>query len=789
MSDEVGSLGVGSLDIWCPDKRRHEFPHWEPFQGHETPFSAMAHLLRIWPGKERAYEASEEEAHLRIMQLISGYPLIREGRRPLDEPLNQDAQLSFHLSSFLDKIFPLGENGTTLHSLPTCILHHDLNFAARGNRRNRNYSQIFHYLMRSIRNGCTFGAKQKKKEFSPENLHEDEIKFITEVRSQIGSSYWPTKDEGGKLLWNDFERGGHVFFNADEGRKKGRNFLIHGVRFAKIQYWLRRWGTPEMEKQEDERWMSPNVSHKMVIGASSMLEASLSALRTKILEHKRAGSIVVDGGGQLRYISTDSKEEEKTFIRDALLNSLLLPNILSHPYHTIIERAANDYLELLTKPKSKPFLKRLGIDEEKFEGMKNESGKANSKFWNYFVGREGMKHFLPLLRYSDTEDLERGRFLWEENTNQTPQQCHECCLCNQKKGRPSGKPANILKKGIEFVCFFHFFVFEIGNLFQTRQKGNLALVDGTNIVNFGSKTTVNHLVMFDGNGIGSIFTKFNSVDERELIPHVDKETAKLASSLYEEISLPKVTGRSDPNKEAREKLIHFRHSLIIGMQRKAQIHNSTWWTAFHETLVENGIKNLIPWIIAGDDVMLVNESRDLDDEQIWGWLTAFIDRIVSRMPNGYPISLAGAVVSRDGHTITSAYEEAKKLEKLAGYAWKERYMQQIMQKYGDDAEFSTAMKNYLDGLKKINFTQEASSMDAKQELDKILEREWAKTYGQQSDVYLHFSKISKLAAFKLNHPGDVEQAIMWLEKHPQFYVKHENNLHSLFLTNSLNQMD
>ncbi len=648
MPDEDDERGVGSLDIWCPDKRRHEVPHWVPFQGHETPFSAMAHLLRIWPGKERAYEASEEEAHLRIMQLISGYPLIREGRRPLDEPLNQDAQLSFHLSSFLDKIYPIGENETTLHSLPTCILHHDLNFDASGPQRTRNYYQIFHYLMMSIRKGCTFGidlAEENRKEFSPKKLHEDEIKFITEVRSQIASKYWPTMDKEGKLFWKVFDRGAHMFFNADEGRKKGRNFLIHGVRFAHIQKWILKWGTPEFKTPEDERCLHPNVSHKMIIGASSMLEASLSALRTKILEHRRAGSIVVDGGGQLRYISTVSKDEEKTFIQDVVLDSLLMPNILSHPYHTIIERAANDYLTLLTKPKSKPFLDRLGLDEETFKGMKNESGKANSKFWNYFVGREGLKHFLPPLRYSDKEDLENGKFLWEKKKNHLPQQCLECCLCNEKKGKLSSKPANIIGKGIEFVCFFHFFLFEIGNLFQTRQKGNLSLVDGTNVVNFGPQTTVNHLVMFDGNGIGSIFTKFNSADERDLMPYFDdEEKAKLASSLYKEIKLPKVEGEIDPNRKKREKLIYFRHDLIIRMQRKAQIHNSTWWTAFHETLVENGISNLIPWIIAGDDVMLANESSDLDDEKIWGWLTAFIDRIVKRMPNGYPISLAGAVV-------------------------------------------------------------------------------------------------------------------------------------------------
>ena len=339
------------------------------------------------------------------------------------------------------------------------------------------------------------------------------------------------------------------------------------------------------------------------------------------------------------------------------------------------------------------------------------------------------------------------------------------------------------------MCFFHFFLFEIGNLFQTRQKGNLSLVDGTNVVNFGSETTVNHLVMFDGNGIGSIFTKFNSADERELMPHVDERTAKLASYLYEEIQLPEVKGKSDPNRERREKLINFRHSLIIRMQRKAQIHNSTWWIAFHETLVENGISNLIPWIIAGDDVMLANESSELDDEQIWAWLTAFIDRIVDRMPNGYPISLAGAVVSRDEQTITSTYEEAKKLEKLAGYAWKQRYMQQIMQKYGHDAKFSTALNTYPEALNSINSTDDASSVAAKQELENTLEQAWAKKYGHQGDVYLHFSKIPKLATYNFNHPHDVEQAIVWLEKHPQFYVKHENNLHSLFLTSSLNQMD
>ena len=112
-----------------------------------------------------------------------------------------------------------------------------------------------------------------------------------------------------------------------------------------------------------------------------------------------------------------------------------------------------------------------------------------------------------------------------------------------------------------------------------------------------------------------------------------------------------------------------------------------------------------------------------------------------------------------------------------------------MQKYGHDAIFSKALNDYREALNSINFTDDASSVAAKQELENTLEQEWAKKYGHRADVYLHFSKIPKLATYNFNHPHDVEQAIVWLEKHPHFYVKHENNLHSLFLTSSLNQMD
>ena len=132
--------------------------------------------------------------------------MIREGKRPLDEPLNPDAQLSFTLAGFFDKILPIINETSDWHSLATLVLHNDLIFeqvVEDGNRQN-NYHQLQHSIMRCIREGSTFG--EDATQYSLTSLHTDEIRFLTEAHSQHErvTKYWPnmkdSEEEDGKLI-------------------------------------------------------------------------------------------------------------------------------------------------------------------------------------------------------------------------------------------------------------------------------------------------------------------------------------------------------------------------------------------------------------------------------------------------------------------------------------------------------------------------------------------------------------------------------------------------------------
>ena len=244
----MANLG-GSINAWCPSKSRHPMVNWDVCQGHQTPFSAMTHLLRIWPGRKRTYECTEEERHKRIMELVSGYPLIKEGKRPLDEPLTKDAQLSFALTSFFDQIFQNTEDRASWHSMTTYFLHLDLNFS-QSDERQENFAKIQACIVRCIREHSTYGDLANN--YSKTFLHPDEIDFLTEAHSQHTDSrhYWPEMSEGA-LMWPTIASAPKFFVN-EENSRQNRNFLPHTVRFGKIQDWLEDWGLPEIGKESEK---------------------------------------------------------------------------------------------------------------------------------------------------------------------------------------------------------------------------------------------------------------------------------------------------------------------------------------------------------------------------------------------------------------------------------------------------------------------------------------------------------------------------------------------------------
>ena len=717
----MANLG-GSINAWCPSKSRHPMVNWDVCQGHQTPFSAMTHLLRIWPGRKRTYECTEEERHKRIMELVSGYPLIKEGKRPLDEPLTKDAQLSFALTSFFDQIFQNTEDRASWHSMTTYFLHLDLNFS-QSDERQENFPKIQACIVRCIREHSTYGDLANK--YSKTFLHPDEIDFLTEAHSQHTDSrhYWPEMSEGA-LMWPTIASAPKFFVN-EENSRQNRNFLPHTVRFGKIQDWLEDWGLPEIGKESEKRWIAENAAQKMLIGASTFLDATGSALRTRILQDRGAGSIIIDGGGRISYLAVSSIEEEKAFLKDGLRHSLTLEQLLKHPYYDAIKQSARKYIPLI-----EPFISQLGIPSTEYGSFSNAEGDARKEFYDRFTSAENVSYFLPNIHYSERdpsseETQNRPPPLLDEN--HPPAQCQQCCLCRKTSNdrKTVSTPSSIMRKLDSYVCFFHFLLYDLGSLFQLRQKGNSSFNDGVNIMR-KEPVKIRHLVKFDGNSIGAIFKDFRYHSQPKDSPSLVNYDLDDVENLYFPIDL-----NLEMEVEEQLAVTQIRHNSVIRVQRRSMIFNAIWWQAMYRSLRSNGIRNIIPWILAGDDVLLANESTEHGEQEIRNWLFDFVNEMVKMMPGGFPISVAGACHERKRkESIISMYQEVSALEKIASYAWKNRHK-------------------------------------------------------EAGGGYLSDDKLEKLAAFNDQHGGLINEITHWILENPSNIGRHANHMESLFLTSAI----
>ena len=60
---------------------------------------------------------------------------------------------------------------------------------------------------------------------------------------------------------------------------------------SKIHKWITKWSDTEI--------IHPNAWSSLFIGTSAFLESIVAKMRSKILDEKRPGSIIVDGGGKI----------------------------------------------------------------------------------------------------------------------------------------------------------------------------------------------------------------------------------------------------------------------------------------------------------------------------------------------------------------------------------------------------------------------------------------------------------------------------------------------------------
>ena len=725
----------GSIDPWNLNGERFSLPIWED-DNHETPFSALAFFLEQWPGTVQTSEQPDDIRHNRLVETIAGYPEIFAGRRPLDAPLHPKSLLAFKLAMFLDEI----PSNTMLewHSLRTELMFEDL----IGKPVPRK--AFLHRLIEGVRKGSKFkkNGAEEAQGYDLNELHRTEIEFLTVLHSRHHKrvdGYWPinrpmeqSDEPTSGLLFQKFDamkQQPMIRFNKEES--ENRQWREHSFRFKSIQSWIRAWAGVEY----DNHPLDPNARHNLLIGASVILESVFAKMRSHVITDKKVGSIAVDGGGRLSFLSQRGEDDEESYFRDKLGLVFQMDPNHPHSYKELIEEAMNNYTsyqhvkDFLDEQvgDSSTFFKMISTSGNKIKsaGNQSEETKLLREGYRQILRKEYILDCLPEIRSieDDSPSVDYAAKMMKTKEGQCCVLCshqpeimcceeptvklrsdkiYSCYSCETSHGRCKDSVSKWLDEG--YVCPLHYLLYKIGEIAQIRMSSRFELHDkAPQVMRVGEKQ-IQQMVMFDGNSIGGWFTKeFEHYEKPTFTLRNDHDDSKRDMSFWNENSekiLDFWTKHSDkilnlgedlpnliPNPEeytipndwsdmteeqiaykskafVRDIMFHRRMQVVLRRQRRSFRFNAIWWTSLRD-----GLNHLIPWVLAGDDLLLVNGNR-VSEEQIKNSLTCFHQTLQDKFPFT-AITFAGSLVTRRDGTINEMYRRGSDLEHEAGNLWKE----------------------------------------------------------------------------------------------------------------------
>lgn len=657
----------GSMNPWAESEEYLTKPNWNNINGFETPFGAMAEILQSWPGTTQTSEQDDDERHLRLISTIAGYPEILTGRRPLDIPLHKKSELAFKLSEFLDCIKP--DSHSEWHSLRSLLLHHDL--VHFSHRKKKTAKEILECLITSIRNYSTFG--ETRESYNNQQFHDEELMFLTSLHSHTNrriKQFWPERLID--LNFNPMTPNTDVIFL--NSRNERRNFCEYTFTFDEIHKWIRNWSSPK-----NENLLNANFAQKWIIASSAILESLFAKLRSHIIDEKRPGSIVIDGGGRISYISEETRENEHKWFKEKLYTSFLQDNIHPHPYAKTISDQIKHYARreqgiILDTIKS-------NVIEDDFQSLWHQGDLPNPelknqptrKMFQALIGERTATHFIPRVVVDPSKNREdRERFLIDPNSVKS-WIFTECVICNNSSEIPESVSSckKIIEEGL-FVCPFHYLFGGLAENVIVRQTSFSDLFLKQYEKFEQGEKEVSHILRFDGNSIGLNFKKefkeYNTPEYDTYSEIWENERNKILD-IESKWDLPEQNHNLSDSQKAKQKNLLFERRLqvLIRKQRRSYSFNSKWWTALRKAMKTNGDCNLIPWILAGDDIVLVNQSKT-DEIAITSFLRDFHSILEKAL--GERITFAGSLQQRGHLSIIECFNQAEELEESASLVWK-----------------------------------------------------------------------------------------------------------------------
>ena len=287
------------------------------------------------------------------LEVIGGYPLIGGGYRPLDFPAHPLSKPALVLSSYLDAL-PLEVESSSWQSVRSHALMYDLSL-------RRSVKQDYADPLQKLTSFCSTKLINMKK-----NTEKSKAKNCPRRNSRIVARkplylILPLKPEDSLLSFIPMQTIEEVFgllscekkFSQclDKKLRKGiREYGYHEFKLEKIQTWIQHWWRCIPENQVS------GIRQNFLIGPSVILEGMFARVRSYILDKFGMGSICIDGGGRIAFLSTESSVSIAAAMKEFVHCSFLQlgsgkmnhhpeGNMAHrHPYSSIITEAMNHYI-------------------------------------------------------------------------------------------------------------------------------------------------------------------------------------------------------------------------------------------------------------------------------------------------------------------------------------------------------------------------------------------------------------------------------------------------------------
>ena len=663
---------TGSLDPWCKDGSECK-PEWDAEKmGHQHPLEFMAELLQQWPTGAPTVDLEDEERHLRFIQIVAGYPEIGRGMYPLDWPTHPMSVKALQLSLFLDSLAvpeELIQNPSIkAHSVRSAILALDARkyeYGKKGELDENQLRSLHRECLTLLFKGIRFYEIQSNEDerYRQVSPTPQEILFLNNLHSSQkerldswwlkASKHWRSSI---KLDPSDLDQ---IIIKEH----------THQLELKSIQDWIKRLSA----RKEDNYPFVDDSRHNLLIGASVILECLFAKLRQHILSAYRPGSIIIDGGGRIEFLTKKDGIEEVVM---KVIKQSLLVSANPHPFQHIIQKTMTDYARE----------RKSQFSENEWNIEKNT---PRHKAFLKFIEGEKVIEFYPPVMFDDKCLHEKK----DEHYNDP-----DCLICSPVSERNTKLP----QFETQDVCFFHALLFEIGQAHQRRDYS---------VRRFGVKVDepkfnlgVHSCAMLDLNALGTMFgspisktpnlmTKilhFHQPPTPEYSEKVLPDDLKMQRIVQENLlqhnlrdSL-KGSEEFENSNKFKQYVCATREQLTVVRTRKSFRFNSKWWSCVSQIIDTQSkyFAEIGAWVAAGDDLLLVRKGIiGEEDETLQEQLNELDDLLNKEFPNSrIKFSFCAGVTKRrksdievsGNEKIPDMIERAMKRETLSKHNWKTR---------------------------------------------------------------------------------------------------------------------